>query len=63
VATGIGVVAPTGIGHAADWASTAAGECRIRHITAFDATDYPSCLAGEVPQFEAAEHIDGRPIV
>ncbi|MDT5024117.1 MAG: minimal chain-length factor beta [Micromonosporaceae bacterium] len=63
VVTGIGVVAPTGIGHAEHWTSTVAGECRIGPITAFDATGYGSGLAGEVPRFEATEHIDGRLIV
>ena len=38
VVTGIGVVAPTGIGHAEHWTSTVAGECRIGPITAFTAT-------------------------
>ena len=63
VITGIGVVAPTGIGHQAHWASTVAGQCRIGRITAFDATGFGSCLAGEVPEFDAVEHIDGRVIV
>lgn len=63
VVTGIGVVAPTGIGHATHWASTLAGECRIEPVTAFDASGYSSRLAGEVPGFDPNEHIDGRLIV
>jgi 3-oxoacyl-(acyl-carrier-protein) synthase len=63
VITGIGVVAPTGIGHQAHWAATLAGQGRIGPITAFDATRYGYCLAGEVPDFDAVEHIDGRVIV
>jgi minimal PKS chain-length factor (CLF/KS beta) len=63
VVTGLGVIAPTGIGHTEHWTTTIAGQCRIGQISAFDATEYPSCLAGEVPQFEATDHIDGRLIV
>lgn len=63
VITGIGVAAPTGIGHAAHWAATVAGRCRIGPITAFDASAYPARLAGEVPQFDPAESIDGRLLV
>jgi minimal PKS chain-length factor (CLF/KS beta) len=63
VVTGIGVVAPTGIGHAAHWDATVAGQCRIGPITAFDASGYATGLAGEVEKFDATEHIDGRVIV
>jgi len=63
VVTGIGVIAPTGIGHSAHWAATIAGECRIAPISAFDATIYGSPLAGEVPAFDETATIDGRLIV
>lgn len=63
VITGIGVVAPTGIGHQSHWAATLAGQCKIGPITAFDVSGYATSLAGEVPAFDATDHIDGRVIV
>ncbi|WP_050514942.1 ketosynthase chain-length factor [Streptomyces rimosus] len=60
VFTGIGVTAPNGLGTAAWWAATLAGRSGIAPVTRFDATGYPSRLAGEVPGFDPAEHIPSR---
>jgi minimal PKS chain-length factor (CLF/KS beta) len=60
VVTGIGVTAPNGLGTEAFWAATLAGRSGIRRITRFDPAPYPTRLAGEVPGFEAAEHLPGR---
>lgn len=60
VVTGIGVVAPTGIGLDAYWAATLRGEDAIRRVRAFDPSRYPTRLAGEVTGFEAAGHLPGR---
>jgi minimal PKS chain-length factor (CLF/KS beta) len=60
VITGIGVTAPNGLGTADYWSATRAGVSGIRTISRFDASQYVSRLAGEVPGFDAAEHLPGR---
>ncbi|GAA0900875.1 ketosynthase chain-length factor [Streptomyces thermoalcalitolerans] len=60
VITGIGVAAPTGLGVDAYWSAIVEGANGIAEITRFDASRYPVRLAGEVPGFEAAEHIPSR---
>lgn len=60
VFTGIGVTAPNGLGTRAWWEATVAGESGIRPVSRFDASGYPATLAGEVPGFEAADHIPSR---
>ncbi|MCT9079653.1 ketosynthase chain-length factor [Streptomyces fulvoviolaceus] len=60
VVTGIGVVAPTGIGAARHWESVLAGKSGIGRITRFDPTGYPVRVAGEVPGFRAGEQVPGR---
>lgn len=63
VITGIGVVAPSGIGADEHWRSLLAGELRVRRIEAFDPSRYPTTLAGQVPGFEVTEHVDERLVV
>ncbi|MER5740061.1 ketosynthase chain-length factor [Streptomyces sp. NPDC002262] len=60
VVTGLGVAAPTGLGLEEYWANTLAGRSAIREVTRFDASSYPSRLAGEIDGFEAGEHLPGR---
>ncbi|MEV2196536.1 ketosynthase chain-length factor [Streptomyces phaeochromogenes] len=60
VVTGIGIVAPNGLGATAYWSATRAGESGIRPVARFDATRYKCHLAGEVPGFDAAEHLPSR---
>lgn len=60
VVTGIGVAAPNGLGAKAWWEATLRGESGIRPVTAYDASGYPTNLAGLIPDFEAAEHLPGR---
>jgi act minimal PKS chain-length factor (CLF/KS beta) len=61
VVTGIGVIAPNGIGTEAYWSALLAGESGIRPIGRFDADRYPVRVAGEVPpSFVAKEHVPGR---
>jgi act minimal PKS chain-length factor (CLF/KS beta) len=54
VVTGIGVVAPTGIGAETYWERCVAGQTAIAPISRFDATGYPVRLAGEVADFDPA---------
>jgi 3-oxoacyl-[acyl-carrier-protein] synthase II len=51
VITGMGVVAPNGIGVDNFWDSLVHGRSAIRRITHFDASSYPCQVAGEVDQF------------
>ncbi|WP_407550920.1 ketosynthase chain-length factor [Streptomyces sp. Pv4-95] len=57
VVTGLGVIAPTGIGVRDHWESVLAGKSALGRITRFDPTTYPVKVAGEVPGFEAREHV------
>lgn len=60
VITGIGVVAPNGIGTEPWWDATVRGESGIREISRFDASRYATRFAGEVPAFEASDYIPRR---
>lgn len=60
VVTGIGVVAPTGVGAAAHWAATLAGKSGIDRIGRFDPDGYTTRLAGEVPGFDPVDHVPER---
>ncbi|MBF9133012.1 ketosynthase chain-length factor [Plantactinospora sp. S1510] len=63
VITGIGVVAPSGIGADAHWKCVLAGQNRIGRITLFDPDRYPGQLAGEVADFDALHYADNRQVV
>ncbi|WP_433429237.1 beta-ketoacyl synthase N-terminal-like domain-containing protein [Nonomuraea sp. CA-141351] len=60
VITGLGVVAPTGVGVAKHWESSLGGACRVSTISSFDASKLPVRLAGQVDDFEEAEFVEGR---
>jgi act minimal PKS chain-length factor (CLF/KS beta) len=60
VITGIGITAPNGLGMADYWSATRAGVSGIRPIKQFDASQYVSRLAGEVPDFDPAELLPSR---
>lgn len=60
VITGIGVVAPSGIGAGAHWKSIVDGVSRLGRITRFDPSTYPVTLAGEVPDFDPDEFVTAR---
>ncbi len=60
VVTGLGVVSPIGIGREVFWQALMDGKNGIDKITRFDATDYPSQIAGEVKDFDPAEYIDKK---
>lgn len=60
VVTGMGVTAPNGLGVADYWAATRSGKSGIGRLTRFDPSGYPARLAGEIPGFEAADHLPSR---
>lgn len=60
VVTGIGVIAPNGLGTEQYWAATLAGRSGIGPVSRFDPVGYPVRLGGEVRGFTAAEHVPSR---
>ena len=52
VITGIGVVAPNGIGRKAFWKNLAAGENCVDRISFFDPSKHPSQVAAEIRDFD-----------
>ncbi|MFI0411610.1 ketosynthase chain-length factor [Actinomadura sp. 3N508] len=58
--TGIGAVAPTGIGVQRHWDAVLAGKSGLGRITRFDPSGYPVRVAGEVPGFDARDNVPGR---
>lgn len=62
VVTGLGIVCPTGIGVAEAWGNIVAGRSGITGITRFDATPFPSRIAGEVKGFDAAKYMPAKEV-
>ena len=60
VITGLGAITPIGIGKDAFWQGLLEGRNGIARITRFDATEYPSQIAGEVKDFEPTDYIDKK---
>jgi 3-oxoacyl-[acyl-carrier-protein] synthase II len=60
VVTGMGVIAPNGIGVEAFWDSLVHGRSGVRRITHFDASTYPTQVAAEVIDFEPKDHMDSK---
>ncbi|MDX5151153.1 MAG: beta-ketoacyl-ACP synthase II [Acidiferrobacterales bacterium] len=60
VITGIGILSPVGIGLEQNWTNILAGNSGIRTISLFDATGYPSMVAGEVPDFDVTQYLSPK---
>ncbi|HEY4138538.1 MAG TPA: beta-ketoacyl-ACP synthase II [Casimicrobiaceae bacterium] len=60
VVTGLGIVSPVGIGVAAAWESILAGRSGIARITRFDASAFPSQIAGEVKDFDVSKWLSAK---
>lgn len=58
--TGIGVVSPSGIGKRQFWANIKSGRSFVKEITRFDASKYPSRIAGQIDDLEKYSHISER---
>jgi 3-oxoacyl-[acyl-carrier-protein] synthase II len=58
VITGMGILAPNGIGNDKFWESLLAGRSGIGPITLFDASDLKSRIAGEVKNFDPHDYIE-----
>ncbi|MBW2651596.1 MAG: beta-ketoacyl-[acyl-carrier-protein] synthase family protein, partial [Deltaproteobacteria bacterium] len=60
VITGLGIVAPSGIGKAAFWDGMKEGTSFISPISKFDASRYPSRIAGEVRELKIPNSFSKR---
>ena len=56
----MGIVSPVGIGVAAAWENILAGRSGITAITRFDASGFPSRIAGEVKDFDVTKYLSGK---
>ncbi len=63
VITGIGVVAPNGVGADVFWKATREGVSVLDRISRYDCGSYPLKVAGEVRAFDPATVIEGRYLV
>src|SRR5215471_19494459 len=57
VVTGLGVVAPNGVGKEAFWSACVNGRSGVRPIRAFDASSHPVRIAAEVPDYDIAGYL------
>jgi 3-oxoacyl-[acyl-carrier-protein] synthase II len=62
VVTGLGLVTPLGTGVEKNWEALMAGRSGIGAITRFDTTDYPTKIAGQVPDFEPLDWIEKKDV-
>ena len=60
VVTGIGVVAPNGIGKEAFWKACVDGKSGVGPIRSFDASRHPVQIAAEVPDFDLTPHLPAQ---
>jgi len=57
VVSGLGIVAPVGIGLSEAWSNILAGKSGIGRITRFDVSSFPSQIAGEVKGFDVSKYL------
>ena len=57
VITGMGLVTPLGIGIEENWRALLAGKSGLDYIKLFDASSFPTKIAGEVKSFNLADHV------
>src|SRR3954471_12292032 len=60
VVTGVGVVAPNGVGKNAFWQACIDGHSGIGPIRSFDASHHPIQFAGEIQDFDPAPYIPDK---
>jgi 3-oxoacyl-(acyl-carrier-protein) synthase len=58
--TGLGVVSPSGIDKRKFWANVKAGRSAVEKISRFDASKYPSHVAGVVHELDAYSNVSSR---
>ena len=62
VVTGMGLVSPVGVGLEESWSALVAGKSGIGPITLFDASTFPTRIAGEVKGFEPEQFMDKKEV-
>lgn len=60
VVTGMGVIAPNGVGLKSFWEAVSTGKSGIKEISSFDPEQHSVKWAGEIRDFDAADHMDKR---
>ncbi|HVI93872.1 MAG TPA: beta-ketoacyl-ACP synthase II [Anaeromyxobacter sp.] len=60
VVTGLGLVSPVGIGVDESWSALVAGKSGVGPITLFDASTFPTRIAGEVTGFDPTKFMDRK---
>jgi len=56
----MGALTPFGVGVEPFWDALIEGRSGVRPVSLFDASDFPVRIAGEVPDFDPAQHLDRR---
>jgi 3-oxoacyl-[acyl-carrier-protein] synthase II len=62
VVTGLGLITPVGIGVEETWSALVSGKSGIGPITLFDASTFPTRIAGEVKGFEPEKYMDRKEV-
>ncbi|MFL5263012.1 MAG: beta-ketoacyl-ACP synthase II, partial [Anaeromyxobacteraceae bacterium] len=62
VVTGLGIICPVGTGIDESWKAVTSGKSGIGPITQFDASTFPTRIAGEVKNFEPEKWIDKKEV-
>ncbi|HVT32862.1 MAG TPA: beta-ketoacyl-ACP synthase II [Rhodanobacteraceae bacterium] len=62
VVTGLGIVSPVGNDVATAWANIKAGHSGIGAITHFDASTFPTRIAGEVRDFDPTQYVAAKDV-
>ncbi len=62
VVTGLGIISPVGNSVAEAWSNVQAGRSGIGRITRFDASTFPSQIAGEVRNFDPATYLAAKEV-
>jgi len=60
--TGLGLLSPVGIGVEESWKAIVAGKSGIGPITQFDASTFPTRIAGEVKGFQPEQYMDRKEV-
>lgn len=62
VITGVGLVSPLGIGTSETWNGLLEGRSGVGPITRFDASDFPTRIAGEVEGFDPLDYMEKKEV-
>jgi 3-oxoacyl-[acyl-carrier-protein] synthase II len=62
VVTGLGAVSPNGTGREPFWQATREGRSGVRRIQTFDSSPFPTRIAGQVLDFDAAAYLPSRDV-